>query len=91
MIQQLFAIGMSLQATCRTATGPLGERIDAAVTGLDGVIHGSATRSSACLAGAKRLLDFAKRCCVSPTSSLTSSASLHVSPFRDQLTSQYPI
>jgi two-component system, NarL family, sensor histidine kinase DevS len=39
VIQQLFAIGMSLQATRRAATGTIGERIDAAVTNLDGVIH----------------------------------------------------
>jgi len=39
VIQQLFAIGMSLQAARREATGPIGERIDAAVTNLDGVIH----------------------------------------------------
>lgn len=39
VIQQLFAIGMSLQAARKTASHPIGERIDAAVTDLDGVIH----------------------------------------------------
>jgi len=39
VIQQLFAIGLSLQAARATASGTLGERIDAAVDGLDGVIR----------------------------------------------------
>ncbi|HEY5273889.1 MAG TPA: PAS domain S-box protein [Acidimicrobiales bacterium] len=39
VIQHLFAIGMSLQAAQRVATRPVSERIDAAITNLDGVIH----------------------------------------------------
>ena len=38
VIQHLFAIGMSLQAT-RRMTEPITDRIDAAVADLDGVIH----------------------------------------------------
>jgi PAS domain S-box-containing protein len=38
VIQQLFALGMSLQATRAAVAGQPGERIDAAIDGLDGVI-----------------------------------------------------
>ncbi|HUZ40693.1 MAG TPA: PAS domain S-box protein [Acidimicrobiales bacterium] len=38
VIQELFALGMSLQATGASANGPIGERIAAAVDGLDDVI-----------------------------------------------------
>jgi PAS domain S-box-containing protein len=39
VIQQIFAVGMSLQAARHSAVGPLGDRIDAAVTDLDNVIR----------------------------------------------------
>jgi PAS domain S-box-containing protein len=39
VIQQLFAIGMSLQATRRSVTGTVAERIDGAVDGIDDVIR----------------------------------------------------
>jgi PAS domain S-box-containing protein len=39
VIQELFALGMSLQATGATVTGSLGERISAAVESLDDVIR----------------------------------------------------
>jgi PAS domain S-box-containing protein len=39
VIQRLFAVGMSLQAARSRATGSVGERIDAAVDDLDGVIR----------------------------------------------------
>jgi PAS domain S-box-containing protein len=38
VIQELFALGMSLQATGSSITGPVGERIAAVVDGLDDVI-----------------------------------------------------
>lgn len=38
VIQELFAIGMSLQAASVALTGPVGDRVAAAVEGLDGVI-----------------------------------------------------
>src|ERR1019366_4853588 len=39
VIQQLFAVGMSLQAARNSATGRIGDRIDSAVTDLDNVIR----------------------------------------------------
>lgn len=39
VIQQLFAVGMSLQAARNAASGRLGDRIDSAVTDLDNVIR----------------------------------------------------